>query len=412
MDTRMILSVSDINQHLRALISTDDILSSVYVRGELSNFKLHSSGHAYMTMKDEGGVLRAVMFRSSASKLKFRPDNGMKVIAHGRVDVFPRDGQYQLYIDELIPDGVGALYVAFEQLKEKLGAEGLFDPACKKPIPRCPMRIALVTSPTGAAVRDMLRILRARWPIARVRIYPVRVQGPEAPAEICEGLAFINEHRLADLIITGRGGGSIEDLWAFNDERVARAIFASRIPVISAVGHEPDFTIADFVADLRAATPSNAAELAVPDRTELAAQLRMTGARILQLERHRIVLDRQRVAALASKRVLTSPMNYIEDRAMALEHCAQRLQDAVQRGMTARRERLARGAGVLDALSPMKVLARGYAMTTDEQGAIVKSVSQLQSGGKIELRLMDGSASCRVDEVRIGADNGREKDDV
>ena len=274
------------------------------------------------------------------------------------------------------------------------------------------MRIALVTSPTGAAVRDMLRILRARWPIARVRIYPVRVQGPEAPAEICEGLAFINEHRLADLIITGRGGGSIEDLWAFNDERVARAIFASRIPVISAVGHEPDFTIADFVADLRAATPSNAAELAVPDRTELAAQLRMTGARILQLERHRIVLDRQRVAALASKRVLTSPMNYIEDRAMALEHCAQRFQDAVQRGMTARRERLARGAGVLDALSPMKVLARGYAMTTDEQGAIVKSVSQLQSGGKIELRLMDGSASCHVDEVRIGADNGREKDDV
>lgn len=408
----MILSVSDINQHLRALISTDDILSSVYVRGELSNFKLHSSGHAYMTMKDEGGVLRAVMFRSSAARLKFRPDNGMKVIAHGRVDVFARDGQYQLYIDELIPDGVGALYIAFEQLKEKLGAEGLFDPAYKKPIPRCPMRIALVTSPTGAAVRDMLRILRARWPIARVRIYPVRVQGPEAPGEICEGLAFLNEHRLADLIITGRGGGSIEDLWAFNDERVARAIAASRIPVISAVGHEPDFTIADFVADLRAATPSNAAELAVPDRAELAVQLRTTGARLLQLERHRIVLERQRVASLASKRVLTSPMHYIEDRAMALAHVSRRFEDAVQRGTTARRERLARAAGVLDALSPMKVLARGYAMAADEQGMLLKSVSQLERGEQIELRLTDGRAKCRVDEVLIGADNGRKENNV
>lgn len=412
MDSQMILSVSDINQHLRALISTDDILSSVYVRGELSNFKLHSSGHAYMTMKDEGGVLRAVMFRSSAARLKFRPDNGMKVIAHGRVDVFARDGQYQLYIDELIPDGVGALYIAFEQLKEKLGAEGLFDPAYKKPVPRCPMRIALVTSPTGAAVRDMLRILRARWPIARVRIYPVRVQGPEAPGEICEGLAFVNEHRLADLIITGRGGGSIEDLWAFNDERVARAIAASRIPVISAVGHEPDFTIADFVADLRAATPSNAAELAVPDRAELAVQLRTTGARLLQLERHRIVLERQRVASLASKRVLTSPMHYIEDRAMALEHVSRRFEDAVQRGTTARRERLARAAGVLDALSPMKVLARGYAMAADEQGMLLKSVSQLERGEQIELRLTDGRAKCRVDEVLIGADNGRKENNV
>ncbi len=412
MDSRMILSVSEINQHVRGLISTDEILSSVYVRGELSNFKLHSSGHAYMTMKDEGGVLRAVMFRSSASKLKFRPDNGMKVIAHGRVDVFARDGQYQLYIDELIPDGVGALYVAYEQLKEKLGAEGLFDPVYKKPIPRCPLRIALVTSPTGAAVRDMLRILRARWPIARIRIYPVRVQGAEAPAEICEGLAFVNEHRLADVIITGRGGGSIEDLWAFNDERVARAIFDSRIPVISAVGHEPDFTIADFVADLRAATPSNAAELAVPDRMELAAQLRMMGARLLQLERHRIVLERQRVAALASKRVLTSPMHYIEDRAMALEHVSRRFEDAVQRGTVTRRDRLARAAGVLDALSPMKVLARGYAMATDEQGMILKRVSQVKCGNRIELRLTDGFAKCRVEEVLIGADNGRKENDV
>ena len=412
MDARVILSVSDVNQHLRGLISADELLSSVFVRGELSNFKLHSSGHIYMTMKDEGGVLRAVMFRTSASRLKFRPDNGMKVIAHGRVDVFPRDGQYQLYVDELIPDGVGALYVAYEQLKEKLEAEGLFDPRHKKPIPRCPQRIALVTSPTGAAVRDMLRILRARWPIARIRIYPVRVQGPEAPAEICEGIRFVNDHTLADVIITGRGGGSIEDLWAFNDERVARTIFASRIPVISAVGHEPDFTIADFAADLRAATPSNAAELAVPDRTELAAQLNLTGARLLQLERHRIILERQRVAALASKRVLTNPMNYIEDRTLALEHVRRRFEDLIGMGMTARRERLARAAGVLDALSPMKVLARGYAMAAEETGKIIRSVSQLQRNDVIELRLIDGSAKCRVGEVTEAENNGRKENDL
>ncbi len=408
----MILSVTDINQHLRGLITADELLASVYVRGELSNFKLHSSGHAYMTMKDEGGVLRAVMFRASASRLKFRPDNGMKVIAHGRIDVFPRDGQYQLYIDELIPDGVGALYIAYEQLKEKLEAEGLFDPSHKKPIPRCPARIALVTSPTGAAVRDMLRILRARWPIARIRIYPVRVQGPEAPGEICEGIEFINAHRLADVIITGRGGGSIYYLWAFNDERVARTIFGSDIPVISAVGHEPDFTIADFVADLRAATPSNAAELAVPDREELAVQLRVTGARLLQLERHRIALERQRVEALASKRVLTSPMHYIEDRAMALEHVRRRFEDLMQYAMSARRERFARAAGILDALSPMKVLARGYTMASNNAGEIVRSISQLKTGEEIALRLADGSAKCRVDEITEGADYGREKNDL
>ncbi|MBE6935332.1 MAG: exodeoxyribonuclease VII large subunit [Ruminococcaceae bacterium] len=412
MDTSLILSVTDVNQHLKGLISQDELLASVFVRGELSNYKLHSSGHAYMTMKDEGGVLRAVMFRGSASRLKFRPDNGMKVIAHGRIDVFPRDGQYQLYIDDLIPDGIGALYIAYEQLKEKLGAEGLFDPMYKKPIPRCPARIALVTSPTGAAVRDMLRILRARWPIARVRIYPVRVQGPEAPAEICEGIRFVNEHRLADVIITGRGGGSIEDLWAFNDEMVAREIFASQIPVISAVGHEPDFTIVDFVADLRAATPSNAAELAVPDRAELAAQLRMTQARILQLGRARVTLERQRVAALAGKRVLTSPMNYIEDRAMALDHLSRRFEDMVQRGTTTRRDRLARAAGMLDALSPMRVLARGYAMATTGDGTILRDAAQLHPEDTLTLRLERGGAVCRVQEIIEGEQHGSTENDI
>lgn len=408
----MIISVSDVNAHIRALVSTDEILTSVYVRGELSNIKLHSSGHIYGTMKDESSVLRIVMFRGSAAKLKFKPDNGMRVIAHGRIDVFARDGGYQLYVDELIPDGVGALYVAYEQLKEKLNAEGLFAPEHKKPLPRCPMRIALVTSPTGAAVRDMLRILNARWPIARVRIYPVRVQGAEAPAEICEGIAFINEHKLADIIITGRGGGSIEDLWAFNDECVARAIYASNIPVISAVGHEPDFTIADFVADLRAATPSNAAELAVPDRAELALQLRMTQARIQQLQRHRIAFERERVASLASKRVLTNPLNYLQDRRMELLHMAGRFEDLMAYETKSRRERLARVAGVLDALSPMKVLARGYAMAADSNGLILKDVSALKIGDIIDLKLSGGGALCRVDEVYMGVENGRKENDI
>ena len=409
MDERLILSIGEINAHIRGLIADDDLLSSVYVRGEISNFKLHSSGHMYLTLKDESGVLRAVMFRQSAQKLAFRPENGMKVISHGRVDVFARDGQYQLYIDELIPDGIGALYIAYEQLKEKLAAEGLFDPRYKKPIPRCPMKIALVTSPTGAAVRDMLRILRARWPIARVRIYPVRVQGTLAPGEIMRGIEFVNQYRLADLIITGRGGGSIEDLWAFNDESVARAIFASEIPVISAVGHEPDFTIADFVADLRAATPSNAAELAVPDRAELAAQIAHMRARMAQAESHRIAVSRQRVEALAKKRVMTDPKNYLADRQMTLLHLTGRFEQALAHGTDSRRQALSRMAGMLEALSPIRVLSRGYAMVEDGEGKIVSKARMLEENQQIRLDFADGKALCRVEKL-LEEKHGREED--
>lgn len=404
----MVFSIGEINGHIKALISTDDILASVYVRGEISNFKLHSSGHMYLTLKDAEGVLRAVMFRGSASRLAFRPDNGMKVIAHGRVDVFPRDGQYQLYIDELIPDGIGALYVAYEQLKAKLNEEGLFSPEHKKPIPRCPMRIALVTSPTGAAVRDMLRILKARWPIARVRIYPVRVQGTLAPGEIKRGIEFVNKHRLADLIITGRGGGSIEDLWAFNDEGVARAIYSSSIPVISAVGHEPDFTIADFVADLRAATPSNAAELAVPDRAELAAQIQHLRARMTQAELGRLKVSRQRLQSLSGKRILADPKNYLADRQMALLRLSERFEQLAVYDMKTRRQQLSQTAGMLDALSPVKVLSRGYAMVQDEKGNIRAAVSSLSINDKIKLDFADGHALCRVDEIYPEDKNGRE----
>ncbi|NLD87210.1 MAG: exodeoxyribonuclease VII large subunit, partial [Clostridiales bacterium] len=269
MDTQRIFTVTELNSYIKDIFDKNDTLSDVFVKGEISNYKLHSSGNHYLTIKDEGGVLNAIMFRGYASKLLFNLENGMKIIAHGRTSVFIKGGQYQLIIDSIIPDGIGALYVAYEQLKEKLYKEGLFDKSKKKPIPRFPSRIAIVTSPTGAAIQDMLRILRRRYPLARIRICPVRVQGEEAPAEICEAISFINSYRLADVIIAGRGGGSIEDLWAFNSEDVARAIYASEIPVISAVGHEPDETISDYVADLRAATPSNAAELVVPDCSEL-----------------------------------------------------------------------------------------------------------------------------------------------
>ena len=292
-----VYTVTQVNGYIKNLLDRDGLLSGVFVRGEISNYKSYPSGHHYFSMKDEGGALRCVMFRREASRLRFRPENGMKVIAFGRVAVFPRDGQYQLYCSDLTPDGVGDLHVAFEQLKEKLFREGLFDPAHKKNIPRYPGRIALVTSSAGAAVRDMLRILGARYPLAKVLLLPVRVQGEEAAGEIASAIRYASAHALADLLITGRGGGSMEDLWCFNDERVARAIYDCTIPVISAVGHEPDVTIADFVADLRAATPSNAAELAVPDQNEIYANLayyedKLMGTMEVRLDRARRELAR------------------------------------------------------------------------------------------------------------------------
>ena len=268
-----IYSVSEVNGYIKAQMDRDGLLAGLCIRGEISNYKVYPSGHHYFSLKDGGGAIRCVLFRGAASALRFRPENGMQVLATGRVTVFPRDGAYQLYCERLTPEGVGDLYVAFEQLKRKLQAEGLFDPAHKKPLPQFPGRIAIVTSAAGAAIHDMLRILGKRYPLTKVILLPVRVQGAEAPAEIAGAIRYVNRHQLADLIITGRGGGSMEDLWAFNDERVARMIYRSEIPVISAVGHEPDVTISDFVADLRAATPSNAAELAVPDQGELRERL-------------------------------------------------------------------------------------------------------------------------------------------
>ena len=393
-----IYSVTQVNQYIKGLLDRDGALAGLFVRGELSNYKAYPSGHHYFSLKDAEGAIRCVMFRREAMGLRFRPENGMKVVAFGRVTVFPRDGQYQLYCSELTPDGVGDLHVAFEQLKQKLYQEGLFDPAHKKPIPRYPRKIALITSPAGAAVRDMLRILGARWPLAEVLVLPVRVQGAEAPGELCAAIAWANLHRVADLLITGRGGGSMEDLWAFNDERVARAIYASEIPVISAVGHEPDVTIADFVADRRASTPSNAAEIAVPDMAELLQRLDSFRSRMAQGTLNGLERQERRLKALAEKRVLTDPLAFVQDKRLQLDYVQQKLLTAANAQWQEEQRRFAALAAKLDALSPLKVLGRGYAMARTEDGAVLRTAAQVQSGDTIHLRLAQGGLRCTVTE--------------
>lgn len=397
MDVRNIFTVTQLNGYIKELLDSDGVLAGVFVRGEISNYKTYPSGHRYFSLKDAQGTLRCVMFRSQADTLRFVPQNGMKLIAFGRVAVFPRDGQYQLYCSRITPDGVGELYLAFEQLKEKLSREGLFDPSHKKPIPRFPGKIALITSPAGAAVRDMLRILGARWPLSEVVILPVRVQGAEAVGEIRAALRYANERKLADLIIMGRGGGSMEDLWAFNEEQVARAIYASKIPVISAVGHEPDFTISDFVADLRAATPSNGAELAVPDRGEQYDRIRHLRARMEQAETARLNQARSMLQRLARSRSLMSPMNYVNDRRLLLDYQQRRLLLGLDRVMGKQRERFGRLAASLDALSPLKVFGRGYAAAFTSEGDVVSSVAMAEEGDRLKLRLRDGTLNCLVE---------------
>jgi exodeoxyribonuclease VII large subunit len=410
---RDVLSVSALNEYVRRLMDGDALLGGLCVRGELSNYKIYPSGHHYFTLKDEGGALRCVMFRSSAEKLRFRPENGMRVLASGRVSVYPRDGAYQLYCASLTPDGVGDLHAAFEQLKAKLEAEGLFEQRYKKPLPAYPKRIAVITSGAGAAVRDSLRILRARWPMAAVVVLPVRVQGAEAPPEIVGALRYANRHRLADLIICGRGGGSIEDLWAFNDERVARAIYESDIPVISAVGHEPDFTIADFAADLRAATPSNGAELAVPDQAELRSTIGTMEKRMRSALSARLSSSRERLRQLRERRVMTDPGAYVADRRIALDHSSALLAAAFQGMLGRKRTGLAGIASALDAMSPLKVLGRGYAIAEREDGRILRSREEAAPGDRLRLRLADGALLCQVREEEDTADgNGKEKSEL
>ena len=406
-------SVGELTRYLKDLLDGEPLLQRVCVRGELSNYKVYPSGHHYFTIKDEEATLKAVLFRREASRLRFRPESGMKVIALGRVTVYPRDGAYQLYVTELTPDGVGDLHVAFEQLKEKLRLEGLFDPAHKKPLPPYPERIAIITSSAGAAVRDVIRVATKRFPLAKLILLPVRVQGAEAPPEIAGAIRYANRWNVADLIITGRGGGSIEDLWAFNDERVARAIYDSELPVISAVGHEPDVTIADFVADLRAATPSNAAELAVPDRTELHSAIGNMEKRMRNALSARLTASRQKLGQLRERRVLTDPGAYVADRRMALDHTQALLIAAYRRALSGKRTSLARNASALDAMSPLKVLGRGYAIAQKEDGKLLRSRAEASPGDRLRLRLADGSLLCQVQEGEEQNDgDGKEKNEL
>ena len=391
-----LLTVSELNERIKSLIDSDPVLMQVAVAGELSNYKVYPSGHHYFTLKDQQSSVRCVMFRSSASKLRFKPESGMGVTAVGRVSVYPRDGAYQLYCTELIPQGVGDLQLAFEQLKARLMAEGLFDRAHKKPIPRFPKRIAVITSGAGAAVRDIIRVLGARWPMAEVVVLPVRVQGAEAPPEIVGAIKYANRWKVGDLIITGRGGGSMEDLWAFNDERVARAIYESEIPVISAVGHEPDVTIADFVADLRAATPSNAAELAVPDGSDMAEQLAAADARMLAAANKRLRYLRGALDQLAGRRVLTEPGSYLDTKRLELDRAADRLAMAAERTVSAKKHLFLALAASLEAMSPLKVLSRGFSVATAADGSVVRSADQLREGDRIKLRLADGGAEAEI----------------
>ena len=393
------LTVSQLNNRIKGLIDMDPALADVCVRGELSNYKIYPSGHHYFTLKDSESSIRCVMFKSSASKLRFRPESGMGVTAFGRVSVYPRDGAYQLYCSGLMPEGTGDLQVAFEQLKKKLDEEGLFDRTHKKPLPRYPERIAIITSSAGAAVHDIIRILGHRWPLTKVLLLPVRVQGTEAPPEIVGAIRYANEFKVADVIITGRGGGSIEDLWAFNDERVARAIYASEIPVISAVGHEPDVTISDYVADVRASTPSNAAELAVPDINEFTEGLHSYEIRSRQAMAKKLAALRTKLDSISGKRVMQDPAASIDNRRIELDRSRDRLVSAQEHILSEKKHEFVRLTAALDAMSPLKVLSRGYSITTGSGGKNIKSVNEIHAGDKLTVRLADGTAGCTVDNV-------------
>lgn len=396
---RQSLSVTELNNFIKGLLEQEPALSNVCVRGELSNYKIYPSGHHYFTLKDSESSLRCVMFKSSASKLRFRPENGMSVTVYGRVAVYPRDGAYQLYCSAIMPEGAGDLQIAFEQLKAQLASEGLFDRSHKKALPQFPKRIAIITSSAGAAIHDMIRILGHRWPMAQVVLLPVRVQGVEAPPEIAGAIRYANEFKVADVIITGRGGGSMEDLWAFNDERVARAIYASELPVISAVGHEPDVTISDYVADARASTPSNAAEIVVPDWHDIQDSLDSYGIRADQALRKKLVSLSERLESYRNKRVLTDPAAYIDNRRIELDHVRDRLAAAEERNLSKCRQNFVALTAALDAMSPLRVMSRGYAIAERNDGAVVRSTDMLNPGDSITLRLLDGRADCLVRSV-------------
>lgn len=391
-----VLSISQINEYIRAKMDGDPLLNQIAVRGEISNYKMYPSGHHYFTLKDESSALKCVMFKGNAFHLRFRPENGMQVIALGRISVYPRDGAYQLYCTAMSMDGIGDLYAAFEQLKAKLAAKGLFAPEHKKPLPKYPGVIGIVTSSAGAAVHDMIRILRKRYPLTQVRLFPVRVQGVEAPGEIAAAIRYANKYQLADILIVGRGGGSIEDLWAFNEEQVAYAIYESEIPIISAVGHEPDVTISDYVADVRAATPSNAAELAVPDQESLfqsidAMSLALSGALQRQLKS-----ASQQLHTLAQSAVLRSPTGYLDQKHKELELLKSRLITIQNQMVNRQNQKFIGYVSKLDALSPLKVMARGYSIVQGPNKEILGSIRQAEIEMPVTIRFHDGTLSAKI----------------
>lgn len=397
---KRVISVSELNEYLKMLFEYDEILRNIYIKGEISNFTNHyKTGHFYFSLKDPGGTVRAVMFRSNASKLKFLPENGMRVVVGGRVSVFPRDGQYQIYVDVMEPDGVGALYMAYEQLKAKLEKAGLFSEARKKPLPEMPKRIGIITSPTGAAIRDMIHILGRRFPLAEIVLYPALVQGTEAPASLIRGIRYFNEQKNADVLIIGRGGGSIEDLWSFNDENLVRTVAASEIPIISAVGHETDFTLCDFAADLRAPTPSAAAELAVPDKEELIENLSQSGERLLFAVSRYLARADEKLKRLSSSRVMQDPMNLLDDKKMALLMAERALQSKMETVLAEKRFLFQKEAAKLETLNPLSVVARGYSAVFDEKNILIKSVSQIKEGDKISFMLTDGKVNAEIKEI-------------
>lgn len=400
MQNTLVLSVSQLNRYIKMNFDADENLANIFISGEISNFTNHyRTGHLYFTLKDDSAAVRAVMFNSSAKRLKFMPEDGMKVIARGRVSVYEASGQYQLYVDDMQPDGVGALNLAYEQLKEKLQKEGLFSELHKKPLPPYPEKVGVITSPTGAAVRDIINVLGRRFPYAEIVFCPVLVQGDGAHLQLTDAVNMFNSEWAADVIIIGRGGGSIEDLWEFNDEGLARAVYNSEIPVISAVGHETDFTICDFVADMRAPTPSAAAELAVPDANELQYALSALKNRMFLNVSSGIADRRSRLEYLTSKGALKSPDEMLSNRSQRLDTAFSKMLSSYENRIGGKKVEFISAATALSKLDPMSVLMRGFAFVSDKSGKNVYSSQALAKGDKINVRFHDGSAVCEVKEI-------------
>lgn len=400
MGNGVVLSVSQLNRYVKSIIEQDFNLQTVFVQGEISNFTNHyKTGHYYMTIKDEFASVKAVMFKTANSRLKFMPENSMSVIIKGRVSVFERDGQYQLYIDDMQPDGTGALSLAFEQMKNKLAKEGLFDTERKKPIPQYPMRVGVVTSPTGAAIRDIINVISRRFPLAELILCPVAVQGEYAAGQISAAIELFNRKKAADVLIVGRGGGSVEELWAFNEEKVARAVAASVIPVISAVGHETDYTICDFAADLRAPTPSAAAELAVPDCNQQSEMLNMAYRRMTAAITDKLAVERAVIEFKKSALQRLSPKKYIDNLRVRCDKASMAMEHAVKASVSDKTKDFSALCAKLDAMSPLKILARGYSVAT-QNGKVVSDTESVKKGDKIDVLLKNGKLECEILSVK------------